>query len=413
MDTTNQDTLLVIDDTPDNVKLLLDFLTKAGFKVLIAQDGEEGIETATYTQPNVILLDVMMPDMDGFEVCQYLKSQDNTRDIPIIFMTALSNTADKIKGFQLGAADYITKPIQQEEVLARVTAHKNLRQFQQQLTWQNQQLQEQTVQLQTEIQVRKQTETSLKHTNQVLAERTIELQARTQELEQRNQELDAFAKMVAHDLKNPVGGINNLIETILATCSPNSPLTFKKIKQLRLIQETSVKILNIINALLLLAGASKQAKPEIQTLEMSSILKAAIERLNTMPEKSQATIELPDTLPQAQGYAPWLEEVWFNYLSNALKYGGQPPHLKIGAEVQNDGMIVFWVRDNGEGLSNEQQAKLFTPFTRLHRQSTEGHGLGLSIVRKIIDKLGGQVGVESEMGKGSQFFFTLPANNIG
>ena len=146
-----QDTLLIIDDMPENVMVLLHFLTNKGFTVLVAQDGEEGIETAEYTNPDLILLDVMMPGIDGFEVCDKLKSSDKLKDIPIIFMTALSDTVDKVKGFSLGAADYITKPIQQEEVLARIKTHIKLRKLQLQLQEQNQYLQE-------EISFRKQIE---------------------------------------------------------------------------------------------------------------------------------------------------------------------------------------------------------------------------------------------------------------
>ncbi len=153
--TLSEGTVLIIDDTPYNVNPLLEFLTTVGFKVLIAEDGLSGIETAEFAQPNLILLDVMMPDMDGFEVCQHLKSQEQTQDIPIIFMTALDETVNKVKGFELGAVDYLTKPFQLQELLARINAHLTLRKLQQQLANQNQQLQQ-------EIAERKQTEAALK-----------------------------------------------------------------------------------------------------------------------------------------------------------------------------------------------------------------------------------------------------------
>ena len=132
-------------------------------------------------------------------------------------------------------------------------------------------------------------------------------------------------------------------------------------------------------------------------------------RLAHMIEEHQTEIILPGTWPVALGYDPWVEEVWVNYLSNAIKYGGQPPHVELGATAQADGMVRFWVRDNGSGLTPEEQARLFTPFTRLDQVRAKGHGLGLSIVWRIVEKLGGQVGVESEIGRGSVFTFTLPA----
>ena len=120
---------------------------------------------------------------------------------------------------------------------------------------------------------------------------------------------------------------------------------------------------------------------------------------------------MPDDWPVAVGYASWVEEVWANYISNGLKYGGQPPRLKLGATEQADGMVRFWVQDNGPGLEPDAQAKLFVPFTQLDQIRVAGHGLGLSIVRRIVEKLGGQVGVESKgiPGQGCLFFFTLPS----
>jgi len=118
---------------------------------------------------------------------------------------------------------------------------------------------------------------------------------------------------------------------------------------------------------------------------------------------------VPDEWPLAVGYGPWIEEVWANYINNAIKYGGEPPCVRLGATAQPDGTIRFWVSDNGAGLSEEEQARLFTPFTRLDQVRARGYGLGLSIVRRIMDRLGGEVGVESRDGEGSVFSFVLPA----
>ena len=141
---------------------------------------------------------------------------------------------------------------------------------------------------------------------------------------------------------------------------------------------------------------------------MAAILAEVQQHLVDMIEDSRAEIILPAHWPTALGYAPWIEEVWVNYISNGLKYGGTPPRLELGATPQNNAMIRFWVRDNGQGLSSEAQTILFTEFTRLDQIRVQGYGLGLSIVRRIIDKLGGQVGVESIVGQGSTFYFTLP-----
>jgi signal transduction histidine kinase len=169
------------------------------------------------------------------------------------------------------------------------------------------------------------------------------------------------------------------------------------------------KMNNIIDELLLLAEMRKVQVGALP-LDMAKIVSEAQLRLADIVVQSHAGIILPDASawPVALGYAPWVEEVWVNYLSNALKYGGQPPRVELGATAQPDGMVRFWVRDNGPGLASEDQARLFIPFTRLNQVRAKGHGLGLSIVRRIVEKLGGQVGVESLVGQGSSFFFTLP-----
>lgn len=408
-----QDTLLIIDDMPENVMVLLHFLTNKGFTVLVAQDGEEGIETAEYTNPDLILLDVMMPGIDGFEVCDKLKSSDKLKDIPIIFMTALSDTVDKVKGFSLGAADYITKPIQQEEVLARIKTHIKLRKLQLQLQEQNQYLQE-------EINFRKQIEEYLQNTANVLAERSVELRERSgelehrsAELERRNQELDAFAHMVAHDLKNPLATITGFTDLLLEE-SAEFPSPYNQcIERLKFVKQASEQMFNIVDALLILAGVSRHPEPNLRSLDMERIVNQVIEqRLALMIADYQAKIILPEQWPTAFGFATWIEEIWVNYLSNAIKYGGTPPQIKVGADIQNNGTIRFWVRDNGQGLEPQEQAKLFTPFTRLHKSRAKGHGLGLTIVQQIVEKLGGDVGVESVPKKGSLFYFTLPAHNL-
>jgi signal transduction histidine kinase len=166
------------------------------------------------------------------------------------------------------------------------------------------------------------------------------------------------------------------------------------------------KMTNTIDELLLLAGVRKMEVGMIP-LDMASIAAEALQQLGDMIEEHQAEITLPETWPVALGHGPWVEAVWVNYLSNAIKYGGHPPRVELGATVQSDGRVCFWVRDNGAGISPEEQARLFKPFTRIDQVSTKGHGLGLSIVQRIVSKLGGQVGVESEIDQGSVFSFTL------
>jgi signal transduction histidine kinase len=180
---------------------------------------------------------------------------------------------------------------------------------------------------------------------------------------------------------------------------------------LHVIGRNSRKMAAIIDELLLLSSVRGMEEIELHPLEMSRIVAEARGRLLHLVEEQRGEISLPESWPIALGYAPWVEAIWTNYLSNALKYGGQPPQVKLGAKVEGNGWVRFWVRDNGPGLSPEEQDRLFTPFERLYQIHAEGHGLGLSIVQRIATKLGGQVGVESDgvPGQGCTFYFTLPA----
>jgi two-component system sensor histidine kinase/response regulator len=238
------------------------------------------------------------------------------------------------------------------------------------------------------------------------------LRQRSSELEARNEELDAFAGAVAHDIKNPLSIVIGFAETLeLEFGDSRSSLSDVDFQTyLRKIARSGRKMEDIIDTLLILARVSDE-ELEVEALDMEGIVAEAQQRLANMIEEYQADVILPDTWPAVLGYAPGIESVWVNYISNALKYGGQPPRVELGATAQADDKVCFWVRDNGPGLTAEEQARLFRPFTRLGQVRAKGHGLGLFIVRLIVEKLGGQVQVESEVGRGSIFSFTLLSAN--
>jgi len=209
---------------------------------------------------------------------------------------------------------------------------------------------------------------------------------------------------VAHDLKNPLTTIVGFAEAIDENFDA---LAVEQIHEyLQSIAWSGRKMTSIIQELLLLASVRKA---EIQTmpLDMGRIVGQGLQRLVFMIEQNKAKVVVADSWPLVQGYPPWVEEVWVNYISNAVKYGGQPPRVELGATTQGN-VVRFWVRDNGPGIAPELWPELFKPFSRLNRVHVEGHGLGLSIVRHIVEKLNGQVGVHSEIGLGSTFYFTLP-----
>jgi two-component system sensor histidine kinase/response regulator len=320
----------------------------------------------------------MMPGMDGYEVCRRLKAEKRTCDIPVLFVSALDQVFDKVSAFQVGGVDYITKPFELEEVLARVETHLTLRRLQ-------------------------------------------------LDLERQIAELDSFAHTVAHDLKNPLHiilGYSDLLARQLADTQNETLQGY-----VATIANTSTKMATVIDELLLLASVRAAKDVKLEQVDMAPLVAMAMDRLAAMTTELHAEIIAPETWPLAMGYGPWIEEVWMNYISNALKYGGRPPRIDLGSMVLDSrspfhddasartenqpSRIKFWVHDNGQGLSQDEQAKLFVPFMRLHQSRVEGHGLGLSIVRRILDRLGGQAGVESASGQGSTFFFTLPGVEKG
>jgi signal transduction histidine kinase len=231
------------------------------------------------------------------------------------------------------------------------------------------------------------------------------LRAHTADLQAQNNGLKAYAHMVAHDLKEPLAAL--VVTSDLIVDVPD--LTPEEVREyMKQIKSTAYEMDRIIKNLLLFAEV-EQADVPVEPVDMRLVVAGVQNRLSRMIKEYKARMDVPQSWPEALGYAPWIEEVWANYISNAFEHGGRPPHVELGATPQPDGMIRFWARDNGPGIPSKACARLFTPYSQGRRGGTPGHGLGLSIVASIVEKLGGQVGVESELGRGSLFFFTLPA----
>ncbi|MBC7226067.1 MAG: PAS domain S-box protein [Thermoflexales bacterium] len=241
-------------------------------------------------------------------------------------------------------------------------------------------------------------------TEQVRTEES--LQQANRDLQARTEELDAFGHTVAHDLRNPLAiirGFAELLDDETAVLSEEERHT-----SIQSILRVADRMERIVEEMMLLFGLSR-AGVQMQPLDMIAIVAAVVDRMALALRDSGAEVVVPSAWPVALGYPSWVEEVWANYISNAVKYGGHPPRVELGATAEGD-RVRFWVRDNGPGLTAEQQSRLFQPFERLGTQRATGHGLGLSIVRRIVEKMGGEVGVESSgvPGEGCTFSFTLP-----
>lgn len=361
--------ILIVDDHPSNIDVLFDFLAEFGYDVRVAENGRSALERIQYEKPDIILLDIMMSELDGFETCQRIKSDPETRDIPVIYVTALGGIHDKVRGFDSGAVDYITKPYQNQEVLARVRTHLTLRRLRQELA------------------------------EQLEASR------------EQNEALDAYAHTVAHDLKNPLNLIINFGRLILE----DPGLSDQSVEDLDQILQSAEKMNQIIEDLLLLAQIRKDVPVKPVAMNMEEVLGGALNRLRPDLDQHGVHVKLPETWPQVMGHPPWVEAVWVNYISNALKYGGHPPEIEVicGPDPET-GFYRFGVKDNGEGIPSESQHRVFDEFSRLGSSPVKGHGVGLSIVRRILNRLGGRVGVENNPGgPGCTFYFILPGAEAG
>ena len=240
-----------------------------------------------------------------------------------------------------------------------------------------------------------------------LTTKTYQLELQSYELETQNRELDAYAHSVAHDLKTPlttIVGVSGLMQADGVTLTSEQTRESSAI-----INRTAKKMNAIIDALLLLASVRRTGDITSTEISARELAEEACQRLERMIKQYDAVIEIVGNWQNSMGYPQWVEEVWVNYISNAIKYGGTPPHIQLGCIAVPNDMIKYWVRDHGKGIALERRPELFLQFSRLDQRSLDGYGLGLSIAKRIITRLNGDVGFEEAEGGGSIFWFTLPA----
>ncbi len=251
--------------------------------------------------------------------------------------------------------------------------------------------------------------TSLKKTENKLKETNQQLKTEVEERGRLIDDLDSFAHAVAHDLRSSLGSVYSFSEIIQESIKENDTAMLEDMASH--IRTASKKAMNITQELLILATVSHQ-DIERKPLDMARIFSDAKKQIQQSIAESNAQITAPDEWPQATGHATWVEEVWVNYLTNSIKYGGSPPEIIVGACITEANMARFWIQDNGQGISPRDQHLLFKKYTRLAPEKADGYGLGLSIVKRIVEKLDGKVGIESngEKGKGAKFWFELPLN---
>jgi len=231
------------------------------------------------------------------------------------------------------------------------------------------------------------------------------MSADIQELQQRVKELDTFAHMLAHDLKNPIATIRGFAGLMIEyQLSRDEMLSNAD----AIVQEAN-RLEDMVDTILLFSQVKNGQEISTDPLDMHTIVENVYMQLVNPITESNAQITLPKFWVPAVGYAPWIKHVWMNLISNAIKYGGDPPVIDLGSTEQDNGYTLFWIRDNGNGIPAKHQNTIFEPFERFNEPHVDGHGLGLSIVKAIVEKLGGTITVESRVGEGSTFMFSLPS----
>lgn len=372
---TSQGVILVVDDTPENLGVLFNYLDRRGFTVLLLQNGENALKQAENMRPDLILLDVMMPELNGFDVCQRLKAQETTRDIPVIFMTALSETVNKVKGFEVGGVDYITKPIHCEEVEARIKTHLMLRQLQR----------------------------DLQEKNAALSEKNAQLQAA-------NASKDRFFSIISHDLRAPFIGLLSLTQTIAQEFESYPKENLKPL--LVKLWKTAETFYTLLENLLTWSRSQLgviEYQPHLLNIRESILRNLRIFESPAQEKQIRLEMTVTETTP-VYADEKMIDTVIRNLLSNALKFTHPGGTISIAAS-QDGQTATVTINDTGVGIAAANLCRLFRIDSHYKREGTaneQGTGLGLVLCKEFIEKNRGTIGVESKVGTGSKFWFTLP-----
>jgi len=382
--------ILIVDDHVENLQILFSMLTDYGYEVRRVLNGIQALNVVKSEPPDLILLDILMPEMDGYEVCRYLKAEASTASIPVIFLTALDDEVDKLKAFEVGGIDYITKPFHMKEVMARIENQLTIQRQRRAIAEQNEQLKAQNIRLE---------------------QLNTELIKLNSKLEQSNQDLDQFAYIASHDLRSPLQTIIGFAQIL--NQKYQQYLDEKGKHYLDRIITGGYRMNKLIGALLEYSRIGCKHL-EFKPVDGNKMLAQVLESLQAEIESSHAVI-VRDNLPNFIGDEVQIEQLFQNLISNGIKYRNPQvkPQIKITVEPRINFEYLIGIHDNGIGICAEDFQRIFQVFQRLHNsEQYPGTGIGLAVCQKIIDNHGGRLWVESEENQGTSFYFTLRGQEI-
>ena len=359
--------ILLIDDSVQNLRLLGNMLREKNYQIALAQSGKEGLQLAARIQPDLILLDIMMPELDGYEVCKKLKEDSNTRHIPVIFLTAKTSNQDVVNGFQMGGVDYITKPFNKQELFMRIKTHLELKQ----------------------------------------ARDKISRQAET--LRDLNATKDKMFSVISHDLRAPLGGIKSMLDLMYEDQQQNRQISSRSLDSLKNAADQTYNLLEN----LLFWSRSQRGKlvNDPEKINIYDLIIENLELLQTMSDNKQLEIDnRVDKDASAVGDRNMIKTVLRNLINNAIKFTHEKGRITIDCEVK-DGMAEVSVADNGTGIQKQNLEKILNMkeyYTTFGTRREKGSGLGLNLCIDFIRRNNGELYIDSEYGKGSMFTFTLP-----
>lgn len=411
--------ILVIDDTPDNLRFLSSLLTEAGYTVRKVISGELGLEAAQLQPPDLILLDIIMPGMNGYEVCQRMKANDRTRDVPIIFLSALDEELEKVQAFQIGGVDYVTKPFQVVEVLARIETHLKISRLQQKL-------QQQNVQLQREIEYRASAEAALQLLKQGLdahvQERTIELQKNYEQLLRQQAECKAVFKQeenfnftqsqvietVVQDLRSYLINIRNAIDSFKKTQPTLNAENQRSIEQ---ITDSTQQIERLIDkALTVVTPASNALQFQPVSLDLSQFCRNFVNQWH-LPENSPHSLNFlykRQSSLQMLADPELLQQLLTQLISNAIRFSPEGGSILVELEYELPNGLLR-IQDEGIGIPSNELDQIFDRlYCASNANALAGTGMGLALAKQIVKLHQGSIAIESELDEGTTVIVTLP-----